>query len=166
MSAPLEGLVAIVTGGASGLGAAIAHRLREDGAAVAIFDVNPDAATDVDLAVAVDVTDDASVVAGVEQVVEKFGRLDILVNNAGIGAQGDVTANSDDEWHRVFDINVVGIARVSRAAIPYLRQSPVGRHLQHLLHRGDGRPPAAGALQRDQGRCALADAGDGRRSPA
>ncbi|GAA1981097.1 SDR family oxidoreductase [Microbacterium pumilum] len=124
MSAPLDGLVAIVTGGASGLGAAIAHRLREDGAAVAIFDVNPDAATGVDLAVAVDVTDDASVVAGVERVVEQFGRLDILVNNAGIGAQGDVTANSDDEWHRVFDINVVGIARVSRAAIPYLRTSP------------------------------------------
>ena len=46
------------------------------------------------------------------------------MNNAGIGAQGDVTANSDDEWHRVFDINVVGIARVSRAAMPYLRQSP------------------------------------------
>ena len=61
MSAPMEGLVAIVTGGASGLGAAIARRLREDGARVAIFDVNPDAATDVDLAVAVDVTDDASV---------------------------------------------------------------------------------------------------------
>jgi len=124
MSAPMEGLVAIVTGGASGLGAAIAGRLREDGATVAIFDVNPDAATDTDLAVAVDVTDDASVVAGVERVVESFGRIDILVNNAGIGAQGDVTANSDDEWHRVFDINVVGIARVSRAAIPYLRQSP------------------------------------------
>lgn len=124
MSAPLDGLVAIVTGGASGLGAAIAHRLREDGAKVAVFDVNPDAATDVDLALAVDVTDDASVSSGVARVVEAFGRLDIVVNNAGIGAQGDVTANSDEEWHRVFDINVVGIARVSRAAMPHLRESP------------------------------------------
>ena len=124
MSAPLDGLVAIVTGGASGLGAAIARRLREDGAKVAVFDVNPDAATDVDLALAVDVTDDASVTSGVGRVVEAFGRLDIVVNNAGIGAQGDVTANSDEEWHRVFDINVVGVARVSRAAIPYLRESP------------------------------------------
>ena len=124
MSAPLDGLVAIVTGGASGLGAAIARRLREDGAKVAVFDVNPDAAIDVDLALAVDVTDDASVTSGVARVVEAFGRLDIVVNNAGIGAQGDVTANSDEEWHRVFDINVVGIARVSRAAIPYLRESP------------------------------------------
>jgi NAD(P)-dependent dehydrogenase (short-subunit alcohol dehydrogenase family) len=124
MSAPLAGLVAIVTGGSSGLGAAIARRLREDGATVAVFDVNPDAATDADLAIAVDVTDDVSVTSGVEGVVEAFGRLDIVVNNAGIGAQGDVTANSDEEWHRVFDINVVGIARVSRAAIPHLRHSP------------------------------------------
>jgi NAD(P)-dependent dehydrogenase (short-subunit alcohol dehydrogenase family) len=124
MSAPLDGLVAIVTGGASGLGAAIAHRLREDGAKVAVFDVNPDAATDADLALAVDVTDDASVSRGVGRVVEAFGRLDIVVNNAGIGAQGDATANSDEEWHRVFDINVVGIARVSRAAMPHLRESP------------------------------------------
>lgn len=124
MPAPLAGLVAIVTGGASGIGAAIARRLREDGALVAVFDVNPDAATDVDLAVGVDVTDDASVAAGVERVVEAFHRIDILVNNAGIGAQGDVTANSDEEWHRVWDINVVGIARVSRAAMPHLRRSP------------------------------------------
>ena len=124
MSAPLEGLVAVVTGGASGLGAAIARRLQEDGAQVVVFDRNPDAAPHADLAVAVDVTDDASVVAGVEAVIEAFGRLDILVNNAGIGAQGDIAANSDEEWHRVFDVNVVGIARVSRAALPHLRRSP------------------------------------------
>jgi NAD(P)-dependent dehydrogenase (short-subunit alcohol dehydrogenase family) len=123
-SEPLAGLVAIVTGGASGLGAAIARRLREDGARVAVFDVNADAATDADLAVTVDVTDDESVTTGVSQVAEAFGRIDIVVNNAGIGAQGDIAANSDAEWHRVFDINVVGIARVSRAALPYLRQSP------------------------------------------
>src|SRR6478752_3591812 len=124
MSAPLEGLVAVVTGGASGLGAAIARRLQEDGAQVVVFDRNPDAAPHADLAVAVDVTDDASVVAGVDAVIEAFGRLDILVNNAGIGAQGDIAANSDEEWHRVFDVNVVGIARVSRAALPHLRRSP------------------------------------------
>jgi len=124
MSAPLEELVAVVTGGASGLGAAIARRLQEDGAQVVVFDRNPDAAPHADLAVAVDVTDDASVVAAVEAVIEAFGRLDIVVNNAGIGAQGDIAANSDEEWHRVFDVNVVGIARVSRAALPHLRRSP------------------------------------------
>lgn len=118
-----SGLVAIVTGGASGIGAAIARRLRADGARVAVFDVNPDAA-DADLAVRVDVSDDESVVAGVQRVVGEFGRLDIVVNNAGIGAQGDVAANSDAEWHRVLDINVIGMARVTRAALPHLRTSP------------------------------------------
>ncbi|QIG41184.1 SDR family oxidoreductase [Microbacterium sp. 4R-513] len=102
----------------------MAARLKEDGATVAVFDVNTDAATGVDLAVLVDVTDDESVASGVEQVVDALGRLDIVVNNAGVGAQGDVTANPDEEWHRVWDINVVGIARVSRAAMPYLRRSP------------------------------------------
>lgn len=117
------GLVAIVTGGASGIGAAIARRLRTDGARVAVFDVNTDAA-DADLAVRVDVSDDATVVAGVQRVIDEFGRLDIVVNNAGIGAQGDVAANPDAEWQRVFDINVIGMARVSRAALPHLRESP------------------------------------------
>jgi len=48
----------------------------------------------------------------------------VVVNNAGIGAQGDVAANDDDEWHRVLDVNVVGMARVPRAALPHLRRSP------------------------------------------
>jgi 2-keto-3-deoxy-L-fuconate dehydrogenase len=50
--------------------------------------------------------------------------LDVVVSNAGIGAQGDVAANDDHEWHRVLDVNVLGIARVTRAALPYLRLSP------------------------------------------
>lgn len=124
MTRPLENLVAIVTGGASGLGAAIARRLQEDGATVAVFDLVPDASPHADLAVKVDITDDDSVIAGVARVAEAFGRVDIVVNNAGIGAQGDISANSDEEWHRVWDINVVGVARVSRAALPHLRTSP------------------------------------------
>jgi len=124
MTRNLDGLVAIVTGGASGIGAAIAARLRAGGARVAVFDVNPDQATEADAAIRVDVTDDASVVAGVAAVAAQFGRIDIVVNNAGIGAQGDIAANNDEEWHRVWDINVVGIARVSRAALPHLRKSP------------------------------------------
>jgi NAD(P)-dependent dehydrogenase (short-subunit alcohol dehydrogenase family) len=120
----LDGLVAIVTGGASGLGAAIAKRLRADGARVVVFDVNPDDAEEADLALRVDVTEDASVTAGVASTVAEFGRIDIVVNNAGVGAQGDIAANTDEQWHQVWDINVVGIARVTRAALPYLRLSP------------------------------------------
>jgi NAD(P)-dependent dehydrogenase (short-subunit alcohol dehydrogenase family) len=88
--------------------------LEKRGAAVAVLD----------LATGCDVGDSESVSAAVAAVVEQHGRIDILVNNAGIGAVGDVTANSDDEWHRVLNVNVVGMARVSRAAIPHLRQSP------------------------------------------
>jgi NAD(P)-dependent dehydrogenase (short-subunit alcohol dehydrogenase family) len=116
-------LVAIVTGGASGIGAAIVRRLRADGATVAVLDRDPSQA-DADLAVAADVSDDDSVRAAVGAVLERFGRIDIVVNNAGIGAQGDVATNDDDEWHRVWDINVVGMVRVTRAALPALRLSP------------------------------------------
>ena len=83
MSTDFDGLVAIVTGGASGIGAAVARRLSDDGARVAVLDLNPEQA-----------------------------------------AQGTVADNDDDEWMRVLNINVLGIMRVSRAVLPYLRESP------------------------------------------
>ncbi|MDQ1581202.1 MAG: hypothetical protein QOD05_1977 [Microbacteriaceae bacterium] len=124
MSGEFDGLVAVVTGGASGIGAAIAQRLSEQGASVAVLDLNPDGAADGLFAVQANVADDASVRTAIDAVVAQFGRLDIVVNNAGIGAQGTVEDNSDEEWHRAYDINVLGIVRVSRAALPYLRTSP------------------------------------------
>jgi NAD(P)-dependent dehydrogenase (short-subunit alcohol dehydrogenase family) len=119
-----DGLVAIVTGGASGIGAAVVRRLHEGGASVAVFDLNVSTVPDFAFGVEVNVSDDSAVTSGVDAVIEKFGRLDIVVNNAGIGAQGDVAGNDDDEWHRVWDVNVVGMARLSRAALPHLRKSP------------------------------------------
>ena len=116
-----DGLTAVVTGGASGIGEAIVTRLREDGARVAVFDRQlHDGLID---AYRVDVTDDESVRAGIEKAAADLGGIDIVVNNAGIGAQGSVEANDDDEWHRVYDVNVVGAVRVTRAALPHLRRS-------------------------------------------
>lgn len=120
----LNGLVAIVTGGASGIGAAIAQRLHADGATIAVLDRDTTGADPSFAAFTADVSDRASVDAAVAGVAEKFGRIDIVVNNAGIGAQGDITANDDDEWARVLSINVTGIARVTSAALPWLRESP------------------------------------------
>ena len=118
-------LVAVVTGGASGIGAATAKLLVERGARVAVLDRD---VADVDwtafAAVPCDVTSTATVDAAISDVVLRLGAIDILVNNAGIGAVGDVTENGEDEWHRVLDVNVVGIARVTRAAMPHLRESP------------------------------------------
>lgn len=126
MTGEFDGLVAIVTGGASGIGAAIARRLADDGASVAVFDLDIAAAAPDHFTARVDVSDDDTVRAGVAAVVERFGRIDIVVNNAGIGAQGTVADNTDDEWHRVFDVNVLGLVRVTRASLPWLRESPAG----------------------------------------
>src|SRR5688572_3542365 len=117
------GLAALVTGGASGIGLATARFLAERGARVACFDLKPEGLDEHLYGVVGDVTDDASVRAGVAEAAEHLGGLDILVNNAGIGAVGTVETNTDDEWHRVLDVNVVGMVRVTRAALPHLRRS-------------------------------------------
>jgi len=117
-----DGMRALVTGGASGLGRAIAERLRDLGALVAVLD-RDQAEGDGLLAVTADVTDDAAVRTAVEHAGQRLGGLDVLVNNAGIGAQGGIADNDDAEWHRVWDVNVLGIVRVTRAALPALRAS-------------------------------------------
>lgn len=115
--------VALVTGGASGIGATISTALLAAGAAVAVLDLRIAHASPEAFAVEADVSDRASVAAAVDAVAARFGGLDILVNNAGIGAAGDITANDDEEWARVLSVNVTGIARVTSAALPLLRAS-------------------------------------------
>jgi 2-keto-3-deoxy-L-fuconate dehydrogenase len=118
-----DDLAAVVTGGASGIGLAAATLLAGRGARVACLDLNPDGLPAPLLGLRADVGDDVEVRAAVEAAAGAFGGIDILVNNAGIGAQGTVADNPDAEWHRVFDVNVVGMVRVTRAALPYLRMS-------------------------------------------
>jgi NAD(P)-dependent dehydrogenase (short-subunit alcohol dehydrogenase family) len=120
----LDGLVAVVTGGASGIGRAACSCFLREGARVGALDVSaftmesPDA-----LAVIADVTDQKSMDDAMAAVAQRFGGIDILVNNAGISAVGTVEENSDEEWARVLDVNVTGMVRGTKAALPYLRRS-------------------------------------------
>jgi NAD(P)-dependent dehydrogenase (short-subunit alcohol dehydrogenase family) len=118
--ADFDGLAAVVTGGGSGIGLATARLLADRGASVAVLDLSPGEEF---IPLKADVTDDASVRAAVTEAAGRLGGIDILVNNAGVGATGTVTDNPDEQWHQVFDVNVVGMVRVARAALPYLRAS-------------------------------------------
>jgi 2-keto-3-deoxy-L-fuconate dehydrogenase len=119
-AAELDGLAAVVTGGGSGIGLATARLLASRGARVAVLDLKPG---DEFIALPADVCDDNSVREAITEAAVQLGGIDILVNNAGIGAIGTVADNADEQWHQVFDVNVVGLVRVTRAALPYLRAS-------------------------------------------
>ena len=118
-----DGLVAVVTGGASGIGLATAETLAARGATVAVLDRSIDGLPEPLTGFVADVSDRASVDQAVTAIADRFGGIDIVVNNAGISAVGTVEENDDAEWARVLDINVVGMARVTAAALPWLRRS-------------------------------------------
>ena len=130
MAGDFDGLVAIVTGGGSGIGLATARLLAARGARVAVLDLDPAAAgtrpegdAEPPLPLVADVTDEDSVRAAVAAAVERLGGVDVLVNNAGIGATGTVEDNPYEEWRRVLDVNLLGVVRTTRAALPQLRRS-------------------------------------------
>ncbi len=123
-AAEYDGLVAAVTGGGAGIGAAIVTELLSRGARVAVLDLDPSSAPDGALPLVCDVTDRPSVAAAVAGVAAELGRLDVLVNNAGVSAVGTVEDNDDPTWAKVLDVNVIGIARATAAALPHLRESP------------------------------------------
>lgn len=112
--------VAFVTGVSSGIGFAVAERLRDDGAAVMGLDLRGEGPDGVE-AVAGDVTDRASVESALAHAVDVHGRLDIVANVAGVAQFGRVDRIDDDEWQRSLDINLTGPFLVCRAALSHLR---------------------------------------------
>lgn len=118
--------VAMVTGGASGMGAATARELAAKGATVVIVDRNAEGAAPVAAALGAppitgDVSQSAFCNAAVTQVIDTYGRLDILVNAAGIIKRTDVIETSDEAWRQIFGVNVDGIFFMCRAALPHMK---------------------------------------------
>ncbi|MFE2970481.1 SDR family NAD(P)-dependent oxidoreductase [Streptomyces sp. NPDC059340] len=130
MASKLTGTVALVTGASSGIGAATARRLAEDGASVALVARRKarldDVAAEIEkaggtaLVVEADITDRTQAEAAVQQAVEHFGRLDTLVNNAGLMLLGPVVGADVDEWERMLAVNVQGLLHTTHAALPHL----------------------------------------------
>jgi acetoin reductase-like protein len=133
----LEGKVAIVTGGASGMGRAIALGYASEGANVVIADVDEAGATSVaaevaelgpkGLGVAFDVRDPEGSRSLVARTVDTFGSLDILVNNAGVGLIKEFWTTTPEEWDRIFDVNVRGLFFLTQAAAEPMREQRSGR---------------------------------------
>ena len=132
----LDGKVALVTGSSSGIGEAVARALADAGAAVMV-----NSATSVEAGekvaaslpraayVQADIGDATACTALVDATLDRFGRLDVLVNNAGttkVIAHEDLDAVTDEIWHRIFDVNVLGAWHLTRAAVPALQESGNG----------------------------------------
>jgi 2-dehydro-3-deoxy-L-rhamnonate dehydrogenase (NAD+) len=131
----LAGRTAIITGAATGIGEAIATRLAEAGATVAVLDLNLAGAQRVatalpngSFAVEADVAKAASVGRAVDQVLKQTGQIDILVNNAGIaGPAAFIWEQTDEDWQRVIAVNLTGVFNFCRAVVPHMRSRSYGR---------------------------------------
>jgi NAD(P)-dependent dehydrogenase (short-subunit alcohol dehydrogenase family) len=132
----LAGKVALITGGASGIGLAAARLFAAEGARVAVADRDAEAAARVanELTAAgyaatglgVDVTDEASVAYGAAETSSRLGRIDVLFANAGVGTQGGILSTTIDEWDRVLGINLTGVWLSMRAVVPQMIDSGGG----------------------------------------
>ena len=131
----LAGRTAIITGAATGIGEAIATRLAEAGATVAVVDLNLSGAQKAAaalphsaFAVEADVANADSVSRAVDQVIKRTGQIDILVNNAGIaGPAAFIWEQTDENWQRVIAVNLTGVFNFCRAVVPHMRSRSYGR---------------------------------------
>jgi 2-dehydro-3-deoxy-L-rhamnonate dehydrogenase (NAD+) len=140
------GRVALVTGGASGIGAATAELLRGGGARVAVLDLERDGRDEDVLAIQGDVSSSTDVDAAVSQVEAELGGLDVLVCSAGVGGGSLSTVDvSDDEWRRVFAINCDGTFFCNRAALRVMIRRGYGRIVNVASIAGKEGNPQAGA---------------------
>ena len=153
MIADLTGRNALVTGGGQGIGRGIALKLAEQGADVAVADINGTGATEVvgeikamgreSFSVHLDVTDNSSVDAAVKSVIARFGHLDILINNAGIGrvegkAGGGLDEDWEENWSTVLDINVQGVMRCTKAVVGHFIERRYGKIVNTASGAGRG----------------------------
>jgi len=118
-----QGRVAVVTGGAAGIGQAVAQVLHDLGCTVASIDLGTDGVPAGVTALVADVRDQDALDRAIGQFGTAHGRIDVLVNNAGVSFVGTIEDGTEADWHRIFDINVVGMMRATRAALPWLRRS-------------------------------------------
>ena len=148
----LKGRAAIVTGGAQGIGRAVAERLVRSGARVALWDLELGLARETaaelgadHIAVEANIADWASVRTALAATREALGRVDILVNSGGIAGANATLADYDvEEWHRVFDVNLHGTFHVNKAVVPLMREQGYGRIINIASVAGkEGNPNAA-----------------------
>lgn len=140
MKVALEGHGAIVTGGANGIGKAIVHALIENGAHVAIVDIDAQAGTQTAqemlnsggtcIFVEADVTNPKQIEASAESIATQLGSIQILINNAGINTKSErvpIHQYTLDDWHRILEVDLTGVFVVSRAVIPHMLEKTPGR---------------------------------------
>jgi len=147
-----KGRVAVVTGGASGIGLAIAERIVAEGGGACIWDMNAEAGSKVAReigrqahSVAVDVSDEASVGKAVGETLKKFGRIDVLVTSAAItGPNATTWEYPSDKWRQVIDINVNGVFYCCRSIVPVMQRQDYGRIVNIASVAGkEGNPNAS-----------------------
>lgn len=124
----MEGKVAIVTGGASGIGKAICEKLNWEDAEVVIADVDEEKGLQLADEIGAefkycDVSDKENVEKVVEETVEQFGKLDIMINNAGIGSTNTIEEMDEEEWSQILSVDLDGVMYGTKAAVPHLKET-------------------------------------------